>query len=156
MEDIRTEEDSNVEPFVEEKGVLDISPNQVAIVKGRELYPELSNNFNQIGSRLYPVAKTVQLTPGLTSDFTDYNHNHANNAGGGQLNPSTALSSEVPVIKGGTGAATLTGILKGNGTSAVTAIVPLAGTKQYYVADSSGGAVTRRLTFTDGVLTSES
>ena len=32
---------------------------------------------------------------------------------------------------------------------------PLAGTKTYYVADSSGGAVTRKLTFVDGVLTSE-
>lgn len=32
---------------------------------------------------------------------------------------------------------------------------PLAGTKVYYVSDSSGGAVTRKLTFIDGILTSE-
>lgn len=32
---------------------------------------------------------------------------------------------------------------------------PLAGTKVYYVADSSGGAVTRKLTFIDGILTAE-
>lgn len=32
---------------------------------------------------------------------------------------------------------------------------PLAGTKVYYVSDTSGGAVTRKLTFTDGILTSE-
>ena len=32
---------------------------------------------------------------------------------------------------------------------------PLAGTKVYYVADSSGGAVTRKLTFVDGILTAE-
>lgn len=32
---------------------------------------------------------------------------------------------------------------------------PLAGTKVYYVSDSSGGAVTRKLTFTDGILTAE-
>jgi hypothetical protein len=31
----------------------------------------------------------------------------------------------------------------------------LAGTKVYYVADSSGGAVTRKLTFIDGILISE-
>lgn len=61
----------------------------------------------------------------------------------------------LPVANGGTGATTLTGILKGNGTSAITAIVPLSGAKVYYVADSSGGAVTRKLTFTNGVLTSE-
>ena len=61
----------------------------------------------------------------------------------------------VSVGQGGTGAVTLTGILKGNGTSAFTAISPLAGTKVYYVSDSSGGAVTRKLTFTDGILTAE-
>ena len=32
---------------------------------------------------------------------------------------------------------------------------PLAGTKVYYVADSSEGAATRKLTFTNGILTSE-
>lgn len=32
---------------------------------------------------------------------------------------------------------------------------PLAGLKVYWVADSSGGAVTRKLTFRDGVLVSE-
>lgn len=32
---------------------------------------------------------------------------------------------------------------------------PLAGVKVYYVSDTSGGPVTRKLTFTDGVLTSE-
>lgn len=32
---------------------------------------------------------------------------------------------------------------------------PLAGTKIYFVSDTSGGAVTRKLTFTDGILTSE-
>ena len=40
-------------------------------------------------------------------------------------------------------------------TSGTFALTGLAGTKVYYVADSSGGAVTRKLTFTDGVLTSE-
>jgi hypothetical protein len=34
-------------------------------------------------------------------------------------------------------------------------VTPLSGTKIYYVADSSGGAVTRKLTFTDGILTAE-
>lgn len=32
---------------------------------------------------------------------------------------------------------------------------PLSGAKVYYVSDSSGGAVTRKLTFTDGILTAE-
>lgn len=31
----------------------------------------------------------------------------------------------------------------------------LSGTKVYYVSDTSGGAVTRKLTFTDGILTAE-
>lgn|SRR3990167_4277638 len=59
------------------------------------------------------------------------------------------------VSDGGTGATTLTGILRGNGTSAITAVTPLSGVQSYYVADSSGGVVTRKLTFTDGVLTSQ-
>ena len=49
---------------------------------------------------------------------------------------------------------TLAGILKGT-AGAVSSITPLAGTKIYYVSDTSGGAVTRKLTFTDGVLTAE-
>ena len=32
---------------------------------------------------------------------------------------------------------------------------PLSGTKVYYVADTSGGATTRKLTFVNGILTSE-
>lgn len=59
------------------------------------------------------------------------------------------------VVSGGTGTNSLTGILKGNGTSAFTTITPLSGVKVYYVSDSSGGAVTRKLTFNSGILTSE-
>lgn len=66
-----------------------------------------------------------------------------------------SASSVLTVPFGGTGASTLMGILKGSGTSAITAITQLAGSKVYYVADSSEGAVTRKLTFTDGVLTAE-
>lgn len=36
-----------------------------------------------------------------------------------------------------------------------TYVTPLAGTKIYYVADSSGGAVNRKLTFLNGILTAE-
>lgn len=39
--------------------------------------------------------------------------------------------------------------------SGTFALTGLTGTKVYYVADSSGGAVTRKLTFTDGILTAE-
>lgn len=62
------------------------------------------------------------------------------------------------VADGGTGAASLSGILKGNGTSAFTVITPLnlgGASTVYYVADSSGGAVTRKLTFSNGILISE-
>lgn len=62
-------------------------------------------------------------------------------------------------ITGGSTSSTLiagiTGILYGNGSSPVTSITPLAGTKVYYVSDSSGGAVNRKLTFQDGILISE-
>jgi len=41
------------------------------------------------------------------------------------------------------------------GTYKTVATLGLTGTKVYYAADSSGGAVTRKLTFTDGILTAE-
>lgn len=59
------------------------------------------------------------------------------------------------VADGGTGATSLTGILKGNGTSAITAVTQLAGTFVYYVSDTNGGATNRKLTFTDGILVSQ-
>lgn len=99
--------------------------------------------------------RTVETVLTTISDFTNAQHNHTGTSNGGQITDA-ALSSVVTVPKGGTGVNTLTGIVKGNGAGAMTAVVPLAGAKQYYVSDSSGGAVTRRLTFTDGVLTSES
>lgn len=40
-------------------------------------------------------------------------------------------------------------------TVLINGVTPLAGTKIYYVADSSGGAVTRKLTFSAGILISE-
>ena len=40
-------------------------------------------------------------------------------------------------------------------TVQINGVTPLAGTKVYYVANSSGGAVTRKLTFIDGILQSE-
>jgi len=65
-------------------------------------------------------------------------------------------SSEIfTVSEGGTGASTLTGILKGNGTSAFTAIAPLAGAKSYWVSDTLTGPITRNLKFTNGILTAE-
>lgn len=93
--------------------------------------------------------RTIESTTLTITDFTSSQHDHSNAANGGQITDS-ALSTFVSVPKGGSGANSLTGILKGNGASAFTALTPLAGTKVYYVSDSSGGAVTRKLTFTDG------
>jgi hypothetical protein len=98
--------------------------------------------------------RNVTTTDVNISDFTNAQHTHTNTAGGGQITDA-AFSSVVTVPKGGSGANSLTGILLGNGAAAFTAIVPLAGTKVYYVSDSSGGAVNRKLTFVDGVLTAE-
>ncbi len=148
-------EDPNNVTDVSPDAPFDIFPNQIPIRTMNDLISDRGEDFTRIGSNLVPIAKTIDLASFSGSDFTNAQHNHADSIGGGQLNPSTALASAVPVSKGGTGAATLTGILLGSGTSAITTIVPLAGTKVYYVSDSSGGAVNRKLTFTNGVLTSE-
>lgn len=116
--------------------------------------------------------RTIESVITIIADFTQSQHNHQNAAGGGQLNPNLAFSSTLGVPGGGIGvntltgiafgngagaftAANITGILYGNGASLPTAITPLAGTKVYYVSDTSGGAVTRKLTFTNGILTAE-
>lgn len=65
------------------------------------------------------ASKTLTLP--IIGDYTNATHNHTNNAGGGTLTDA-ALSSAVTVAKGGTGAATLTGVVKGNGTSAFTVV----------------------------------
>ncbi len=99
--------------------------------------------------------RTIVSTTLSIADFTSSQHNHSNTTNGGQINPNTAFTTVVTVPNGGTGVNTLTGIAKGNGAGAFTAIVPLASTKIYYVSDTSGGAVTRKLTFVDGILTAE-
>ena len=47
------------------------------------------------------------VTPTIAS-FTNATHDHSNAAGGGQVDPATALSAAVPVTLGGTGLATVT------------------------------------------------
>lgn len=79
--------------------------------------------------------KGVQIDPtGLT-------------ATGGTINPGNTLS----VSQGGTGATTLTGIIKGNGTSAMTAVAGVSGS--FYAASTSGGSPTRLITVTNGIIT---
>jgi hypothetical protein len=67
------------------------------------------------------------LTTPTIASFTNATHNHTNAAGGGQLTDA-ALSAAVTVPKGGTGAVSLTGLLLGNGVSAVTTVTAPAGT----------------------------
>ncbi len=58
------------------------------------------------------------------------------------LNDGTALTSgKIPIAS--------------TGGRLIDGQTPLAGVKVYYVSDSSGGAVTRKLTFTAGILTAE-
>jgi hypothetical protein len=66
------------------------------------------------------------------------------------VSSATALS----VANGGTGATTLSGILKGNGTSAITAISQLSGSNTFWAAATSGGATTKGVNITDGVVVS--
>jgi len=101
--------------------------------------------------------RTIESTITTIADFTSSQHTHANAAGGGQLVPANAFSAAVPVSLGGTGVTSLTNnaVVIGQGSGAVSTIVGLAGTKVYYVSDTSGGAVTRKLTYQDGILISE-
>lgn len=55
----------------------------------------------------------------------------------------------------GSGILDIAGTLQTDGYKAVDGTAALAGTKTYYVSDSSGGAVNRKLTFKDGLLVAE-
>jgi len=49
----------------------------------------------------------------------------------------------------------LDGYILGDATGSYSATIPLSGVRIYYVSDTSGGLTTRKLTFTDGILTSQ-
>jgi hypothetical protein len=101
--------------------------------------------------------RTIESVVTTITDFTNSQHNHTGSTGGGQLTDA-ALSTAVTVPKGGTGVNTLASgsILVGAGAGAVTTQTTVsAAAKVYYVSDTSGGAVTRKLTFTNGVLSAE-
>jgi len=65
-------------------------------------------------------------------------------------------SDILSVANGGTGVATITsgGILKGAGTGAITTVAPLSGSNTFWAAATSGGATTRGINITDGVVVS--
>lgn len=134
--------------------IVDIAPDSVPVVKGKELIGQSSDGL--AGSAAFNIARPYQ-SPNFVAGVEGWrlNSNGIIQAVGVELSGSIVPEDTLDVILGGTGAQSLTGILKGNGTNPFTAIVPLAGTKVYYTSDSSGGAVTRKLTFQDGVLVSE-
>lgn len=98
--------------------------------------------------------RTIESVVTTISDFTNAQHNHSNAAGGGQFTDS-ALSSVVTVPKGGTGLNTITNnaVVVGQGAGAVSSIAGKSGTFSFYVAASSGGAVTTKVDCDRGVIT---
>ncbi len=148
----------NNDKIIYEDAPQEIVPDNVQPVSGEELFAEKSTGEASIyGSGVANIARPYQSS-NFRAGVSGWrlNSNGIIQAVGVELSGEITIEGEIVTVpNGGTGASTLTGILKGNGTSAFTAIVPLAGTKVYYVSDSSGGAVTRKLTFNDGVLTAE-
>lgn len=96
--------------------------------------------------------RNTTITDVNIADFTNAQHTHSNAAGGGQLNLNNVSTTPLTVPNGGTGVNTLTGIAKGNGAAAFTAIVPLAGTGTFYASATSGGAVTVKFDYDSGII----
>ena len=130
---------------------IDISPDKIPEKSMDALLGK--DQPNQSNSNIAKVFQSPNFKSGVSG--WRLNSNGIIEAVGVIISGTVVPGNIISVAGGGTGATTLTGILKGNGTSAVSTITPLAGTKVYYVSDTSGGAVTRKLTFTDGILTSE-
>lgn len=100
------------------------------------------------------IAKIV-LAVGDTWNFNGtYDSNGNLKTIAGSVNLATSVTGTLPVANGGTGATTLTGVLKGNGTSAFTAatagtdyLAPPAGTA--LLKANSGGALANATAGTD-------
>lgn len=79
----------------------------------------------------------------IQQGFSDYRYH--------EINASNINVNAIKIITGaGAGK-----ILVSDADGDATWVTPLAGTKVYYVSDSSGGTVNRKLTFTNGILTAE-
>lgn len=129
----------------DEKNVIDAAPEKVKPKKQEEVFTEVQD------------ITLPQQSPNFVYGVSGWrlNSNGIIDAVGVNIAGNVVPDSTITVSQGGTGAVTLTGILKGNGTSAITTVTPLAGTKVYWVSDSEGGGIDRKLTFTDGILTAE-
>lgn len=102
----------------------------------------LTISYNN-NSTLRTIAKvTLQVGDTWTTDGT-YDTSGNLKTVIGSVNLATQVSGTLPVANGGTGATTLTGVLKGNGTSAFTAAT--AGTD--YVAPATATTFTATQTF---------
>lgn len=98
--------------------------------------------------------RTIESVVTTISDFTNAQHNHSNAAGGGQLTTG-AISGQIAVPQGGTGVNTLASgsLLVGAGAGNVTTLAGKTGTGSFYVAATSGGAVTTKVDWDRGVIT---
>lgn len=88
------------------------SGNPLKIIKGSEFDTEFNAIATAVATKLdSSTASSTYAQKGSNSDITSL----------------SGLTTALSVAQGGTGAATLTGILKGNGTSAVTAVTAPSG-----------------------------
>lgn len=98
--------------------------------------------------------RTIETSIVSLTDFTSAQHNHENAAGGGQIDKD-AISGQIDVPHGGTGVATITSnaVVIGQGAGAISSITGKSGTFSFYVASSSGGAVTTKVDCDRGIIT---
>ena len=144
--------------IVEETEVVDIAPDLVEIKKGSELFGSTSEGTGQdYGTGISNIARPYQ-SPNFKAGISGWrlNSNGIIQAVGVEIAGDITISGDVVgVSSGGTGRATLTSgaVLVGAGTSAVTMISALAGTGSFYVAATSGGAVTVKIDYNNGIIT---
>lgn len=81
-----------------------------------------SLDLSMIGGQIDLSTQVTGVLPAANIDITDLEGDLDLANIGGQIDLTTQATGTLPVANGGTGASTLTGVLHGNGTSAVTAI----------------------------------
>ena len=107
-------------------------PTADTTLVGRDTTDTLTNKDLTSGTNTFPTfnqnttgsAATLTTSRTFQTDLASTSTASFN----GSTNVTPGVTGTLPVANGGTGATTLTGILKGNGTSAVTAVPAPTGT----------------------------
>lgn len=123
--------------FTQINGATQLTQGNGIVISGNTIHAVQSAAYTQYGVVYASTTAALALTAAGTS-ITILHGNAAGAPTWSAVSLTADVSGTLPVANGGTGATTLTGILYGNGTSAITAGNGTAGTIAKFSATSPG------------------